>query len=163
MFIVFLEYSLLYMLSYWAVFVLFTEFFGSLKWPSLEAAARTIGAVVLVLAMGFILVRLIPDEWWGNRVQHALCGGVTAFYMCYRIIRDAALRLTRFQTVIICCFTVTALGVANELANLLNKLFLTLSFPRRPSTPGLICGAIRPGLVHRFSFSWPLIKSRETG
>lgn len=121
MFIVFLEYSLLYVLSYWAVFLLFTEFFASLKWPRLAAAARTIGAVVGFLMIGFILVRLIPDEWWGNRVQHALCGGATAFYMCYRIICDADLRLTRFQTVIICCFTVTALGVANELAEFVEQ------------------------------------------
>jgi hypothetical protein len=64
----------------------------------------------------FVFVYLIPDQWWGNRVQHVLGGGIAASFMCFRIIRDAELKLNRFRILVFCFLTVNALGVANELA-----------------------------------------------
>ncbi|MBV9829449.1 MAG: hypothetical protein JO001_27840 [Alphaproteobacteria bacterium] len=116
MIIVFAIYSILYGISYFAIFVLFTAFFDKVRMAQFAAAIRTIPITILFLAITFVLVYLIPDQWWGNRVQHVMGGGITASFMCRRIIRDAELKLNRFRILIFCSLTVTALGVANELA-----------------------------------------------
>ena len=116
MIIVFTIYSILYVISYFAIFLLFTAFFDKVRTPRRAPAIHTIFITILILAVTFVFVYLIPDQWWGNRVQHVLGGGIAASFMCSRIIRDAELKLNRFRILVFCFLTVNALGVANELA-----------------------------------------------
>jgi hypothetical protein len=52
---------------------------------------------------------------FSNRVLHAYGGGFMAFLVCFLVVRDSKLSLTKFQFFIFSFLIVAALGVANEI------------------------------------------------
>jgi hypothetical protein len=114
--LLFFAYAILYVVSYVALFILFTAFFDRPRFPSRSRAAITLLQIIAILAIVFLIVHSIADSWWSNRIQHALAGGGTAFFMCWRILIDARIKLSKFRALFFCFLVVLALGVANELA-----------------------------------------------
>ena len=94
---------------------MFTLFFEKASTPQARKAFHSLTFVVVMLAVAFFISHLITDFWWSNRIQHALGGGATVFFLCWRIVGDAELRISKMQTFIFCFLIVTALGVGNEL------------------------------------------------
>ncbi len=107
--------TLLFWISYGALFVLIPAFFnnGALARPEL----RSLYSLLLLASLNILLSALqllIPEPFWANRFQHTM-GGVVAFVMVYLVIRDTHTTLTRLQFFVFGFLIVTALGVANEI------------------------------------------------
>ncbi len=79
---------------------------------------RSVGSVVTIIfvsLLGYFLVTLIPDPDTGNRVLHMLGGGFLAIMVCFLVVKDSRIRMTKFQFFVFSFFVVTALGVGNEI------------------------------------------------
>ncbi len=110
---------------YWLFFV------GSLA-PLRRRSLLSIVLIFLFCAAAFTVSLMIPDKEFGNRVLHALGGGFVAFFVCFRAVRDTRLPITRFQFFILGALTVTAMGVGNELLELLLQTTLGFFFSQNP-------------------------------
>jgi hypothetical protein len=104
-----------FILTYLIFLVLFPLFLTNVK-GSIKNATKT---SLLLILLGGIIAHIIgftiPGEL-GNRLLHLLGGGVLASYLCYRVIVDTKVSITKFQFFSLTVLIVTALGVANEMA-----------------------------------------------
>jgi hypothetical protein len=124
--------TLLYVFAYPAAYIvllwLFARFFNH---PRPKFGVHTFRSILTILAsflFFFSVSLLVPNEEWGNRILHALAGGFTATLMCYVAARDSCVRVTRFQFLVFSLLVVTALGVANEVAEFFGQRYTYLAF-----------------------------------
>ncbi|PIR87823.1 MAG: hypothetical protein COU10_02450 [Candidatus Harrisonbacteria bacterium CG10_big_fil_rev_8_21_14_0_10_45_28] len=71
--------------------------------------------IFLSLLMWQVSVAMANQEL-GNRLLHAVGGGVLASLACFLAVKDSRVKITKPQFFILTVLIVTALGVANELA-----------------------------------------------
>lgn len=119
-----LIFSITYCVLYLALLWIISE-----KWPNFTP--RSIYSLVLLAALNVLLFALylfIPSEFWGNRIQHAIGGGMLAFFMFWLVIRDTQTHLTRLQFFTLGFLVVTALGVANELLEFVAQHYTSIIF-----------------------------------
>lgn len=95
-----------------------------------RANVISIAFILIASLIAFGISGLPHDPWWQNRLLHGLGGGSLAFLVCFLAFRDNALPLNRLQFFILGFLIVTALGVANELAEFFGQKYLALSFAR---------------------------------
>ena len=105
-------------LSYIPVYFLFGYFFAPTVPPLSRRSLYSLLGAAALFALAAVAVYLVPNVWWGNRVQHAFGGGFVILFICYRAAVDAQLDIARLKFVIFSAFIVTALGVCNELIEL---------------------------------------------
>ncbi len=67
---------------------------------------------------------LIADLELANRILHVFGGGFLAFLVCFLVVRDSKVAVTRFQFVVLSFLVVVALGVANEIAEFFLQNYL---------------------------------------
>lgn len=82
---------------------------------------RAVYSVVAITALFLVVYTLsytIPDPQLQNRVLHGVVGGFLATLACFLAAYDSGIALGRLRFAIITGLFVTALGVANELAEL---------------------------------------------
>lgn len=83
---------------------------------------RAIGSVAIIatcIIIAYVLADIIPDVELGNRFQHALGGGLTAFLACFLACRDTDIDIGRIRFAVVALLIVTAMGVGNELLEFL--------------------------------------------
>jgi hypothetical protein len=79
---------------------------------------RTFSSVAIIIASslsGYVISSLIPDVTLGNRFLHMFGGGFLAIMVCYLVVRDSRIHISKFQFFVFSFFVVTSLGVANEI------------------------------------------------
>lgn len=79
---------------------------------------RSLTSVAIILAVslfGYFLTSLIPDPETSNRILHMFGGGFMAVMVCFLVVKDSRIAITRFQFFVFSFFVVTALGVGNEI------------------------------------------------
>jgi|SRR5581483_9008416 len=113
-----------YLLLYFLFPLLFTNKLISLKLKSLYSI---IYVVVFSLTVNFIS-NSIADQWFGDRILHIFGGGVTAFLVCFLVVRDSKLKINKFQFLVISLLTVTSLGVVNELIEFFLQMLTHIIF-----------------------------------
>ena len=99
-------------------FVLSTPLFFGYARSTLSSVTWRSFLIIVGASFGvFVVVNVLGDEnfGWANRVLHALGGGAMAMLVCYRAMKDAHLKISRFQFVALSLLLATAMGVANEL------------------------------------------------
>lgn len=101
-------------LTYAGCYFLYPFFFnGSIpRWSN--RSARSIGIVVVLSLLSFVIASLIPDVGWSNRVLHALGGGSLGMLVCWLAVRDSGLTIRPFQLLLFSFLVVMTLGVGNE-------------------------------------------------
>jgi len=71
--------------------------------------------IFLISFLVYIIAFRIPNEQLSNRFLHAFGGGFLAFLICFLIVKNTNLQLTKFQFFIFSFLLVTAMGVTNEI------------------------------------------------
>jgi len=71
--------------------------------------------IVVLDALAYWLSLNISDIQLSNRVLHAFGGGFLAFFVCFRVAKDAKLPVNKFQFFVASSLIVISLGVANEI------------------------------------------------
>ncbi len=150
--------------AYYALMHGFAYVFMGRRPPSTSFSSRSIYIALLLLSGSVLLSLLIPDEALSNRLLHGL-GGVSAYVLCYRVCTDLKLKLTALQFFLVAALVVTALGVANELAEFAAQRLTGLIFATSiedtwldlvSNTVGIILAAGIVGALHA-------AKVRKTG
>jgi drug/metabolite transporter superfamily protein YnfA len=96
------------------VFYLFFEKQIGLKREVKRASFSLALIIVLSLAI-YSLVFSIENVEVGNRILHGFGGGFMAFLVCFLVVRDNKMPMTKTQFFILSSLFVTALGVTNEI------------------------------------------------
>ena len=112
----------LYCVAY-AFFVLaipfcITDTVGSVK--DIRPVSLVTIAVLCLVTFGISFV--IPNDFWANRWLHAVGGGMTGFILYWLAVRDSHTSLNTTQFFVLGFLLVTALGVANELMEMILQL-----------------------------------------
>jgi hypothetical protein len=79
---------------------------------------RTFNSVALIIIasfMGYFISWSIPDPVLGNRFLHIFGGGFLALMVCFLVVKDSRIHITRFQFFVFSFLIVTTLGAANEI------------------------------------------------
>lgn len=112
MYLVFIALSL--GLSYFVLYFLFTKFFEhKAKLPKF----KSIFSVILILVLSFVIdyfALSISDFDVSNRLLHAFGGGFLAFFVCFLVVRDSKLKISKFQFFIFSFLSVMTMGIGNE-------------------------------------------------
>ncbi len=101
--------------AYFILLFLFWFFFENKKAEIPKNSFRSIILIILLSLAGYVVVLNIPDLELGNRFLHAFGGGFLAFMVCFLVVKDSTLPITKFQFFVFSALIVTALGVSNEL------------------------------------------------
>ncbi len=79
---------------------------------------RSIGSVAIIVVtsiLGYVLTLFISDPESSNRVLHMFGGGFLAIMVCFLVVKDSRITITKFQFFIFSFMVVTTLGVGNEI------------------------------------------------
>ena len=121
----------LYCFVYVVLFFLFPTFFNQAREKLSKRSLISLGIIILLSFVAYIISYNIANEQIGNRFLHGFGGGFLAFLMCWLVARDTKLKITKFQFFVFSFLIVTGLGVANELLEFL--LQSTTSFIFSPT------------------------------
>ena len=107
--------------------------------------------IVIISFVGYFLTSLIPNPETSNRVLHMFGGGFLAMMVCFLVVKDSRIPITKFQFFVFSFFVVTALGVANEIMEFLLHYYFGWVFATSATdtsldlisnTVGIIVGSI---------------------
>jgi hypothetical protein len=113
-------------ITYLLFLVVFPYFFNNTKGSIKNASKWSIFIIILASSITHIIGFSIPGEL-GNRLLHLLGGGVLASYLCFRVVIDTKITITKFQFFAFTILIVTALGVANEIAEYFMQSYTSLT------------------------------------
>lgn len=107
---------------------LYALFFNN-TFPALRL--RFVYSVIWILLL-YTVVSLsagnIENLEFSNRVLHVFAGGFLAFFVCFLVVKDLKLRMSRFHFIVFSLLVVSALGVANEVIEYFLQNYTSLSF-----------------------------------
>ena len=122
--------------AYFGLTYLYLGFFEGILPPAFRRRSlySILGISICMLAV-FTGVYLMPsmDIGIGNRILHAFGGGFLAYLVCFLVVCDSGLRISRFRFFIFTFLVVTALGVANEMLEFLLQSTTGLIFSPTPT------------------------------
>jgi hypothetical protein len=107
--------SILFCVTYLLLFYLFPIFFNQ---PTSTPTVRSLKYILIIISLRIITHFIsfsIPNEALGNRFLHGFGGGFLVIVMCFLIVRDTKVQISRFQFFLFAFLIATALGVANEI------------------------------------------------
>lgn len=114
--------------SYLGLLILFRAFFQS-DWGGLRfASMRSIVFITALTIVSYGVSISIQDAEVSNRVLHALGGGFVAYFVCFRVAKDARLQINQLQFFVFSALIVTAMGVGNEVAEFVLQNYTELVF-----------------------------------
>ena len=117
-----------YTLAYVGLFFLFPIFFQQTRQRLSIRSVYSMLGILVVCVLFFNISNIMPDEQLGNRVLHAMAGGFTAFFLCYRAACDSKVAITKFQFFVFSALMVTTLGVGNEIAEFVGQNYAGIIF-----------------------------------
>jgi hypothetical protein len=117
-----LALTILLSFSYFVILCVFSYFFKS-ELPKLAGQSlRSVIIIAIASITSFIIAGIIPNPELSNRVLHGLGGGVIVFLVCFLAMKDSNISINKFQFFVMGALIVTALGVANEIAEFFAQL-----------------------------------------
>lgn len=126
MYLILITISLL--LSYFVVGAIFSLLFIE-KFPTFPSKAFVSMFVIFVSSLcSYMIVSFIPHAQVANWVLHGLGGGFLAFLVCFLVVRDIVLPISRFQFFIVAMLLVGTLGITNEILEFLLQNYAGMTF-----------------------------------
>lgn len=114
--------------TYFILYFLFSIFFKNTITRPNHKSVYSIIYVVIFSLLSYLIVYVIPNEWWSDRVLHLLGGGAVSFFLCFLVVKDSKLNIGRFQFFIFSFLIVTALGVGNEIIEFFLQHYFNIIF-----------------------------------
>ena len=119
-----------YSIAYLLLWFLFPAFFeGSIDRPH-RRSLRSIGSIVLLSLLVSVISMQIKDLELSNRFLHAFGGGFLSFFVCFLVVKDTRITISRFQFFVFSFLVVIALGVGNEILEYILQNYTPLSFAK---------------------------------
>ncbi len=112
-----------YILFIW----LFSYFFAGKTARIPERAIVSLPIIFFLSLIGYAVSFQFNDIEVGNRVMHGFGGGFLAFLVCFLAVADSKLKIDRVRFFIFAFLLVTAMGVANEIAEFVLQQYGTLA------------------------------------
>lgn len=107
----------LYVFLFFALPSFFSQ--NVLSWKQLSSGSMLlVGILSLTIT---VLTACFPSEWWGNRFEHAVGGGVVCSLVFLLAIRDSKTMLSQYRYIVMSVLVVTFFGVCNELVELVGQ------------------------------------------
>lgn len=116
--------------SYFILLYLFFAFFKNEQPLFRRESLYSVVLIAFFSILTFIASVIIPDRQLANRFLHAIGGGFLSFLICFLVVRDSKLRLSRFQFFIFSALVVTAMGVANEVLEFFLQNYFHFTFSK---------------------------------
>jgi len=85
-----------------------------------------ISIVAILSLLIYVIVLNIPNIELGNRLLHSIGGGFMAFLVCFLVVRDGQLKVSKLQFFVFSVLFVTAMGVTNEIAEFVMHNYMGL-------------------------------------
>lgn len=101
--------------AYFILYYLFPYFFTSKIRPIHQTSLYSIGYILIVYAVVYFVSISIEDIEFANRILHTFGGGFLSFMICFFVVKDTRLSLSRFQFFIFSFLVAVGLGVVNEI------------------------------------------------
>lgn len=142
---------------------IYTAFFGGTRplWGRFSFAS--LGVITAVSMGSYVISFLVPDIEWGNRVMHALGGGVTTSLVCFLVVRDFRVPVNKFQFFVFSALMVTAIGVGNEILEYFTQNYFGLTFNTYLNDTWLDLMSNVVGTLFAGAILTPFIKSSRGG
>lgn len=107
---------------------LFPLFFENRVGTVRSNALASVCIITFLSFFGYFVSFSIQDQDFSNRFLHAFGGGFLGFLTCFLAARDSKSVINKFQFFILSVLIVTALGVANEIAEFLLQNYTEMVF-----------------------------------
>ncbi len=124
LFLVALGFCVIYALLLFLYSIFFKSALPIFRW---RFAYSLIYILLLYAAVSFS-AGAIEDLDLSNRVLHVFGGGFLAFFVCFLVVKDLGLRISKFHFAVFSLLVVSALGVANEITEYFLQNYTSLSF-----------------------------------
>ncbi|MDE1944387.1 MAG: hypothetical protein KGI78_04430 [Patescibacteria group bacterium] len=121
---------------------------------------RAAGAVAAVAIAADAFSATIPDWQLANRALHVFGGGFVAYLACVLAARAAGLAIGRARFLALAALAVTALGVGNELLELVLQRYFSLTFAAGPLDTWLDLASNTVGIALGALLLLPLVPAR---
>jgi VanZ family protein len=104
-------------ISYLVLYFLFPFFFHkTIPKLNYRALPYSIFYITFFSLLVYLVCYNIPNVELSNRILHSFGGGFLSFFVCFFAAKDSSLKIGAFQFFFLSFLIVTALGVANEMA-----------------------------------------------
>lgn len=120
-------------ISYFIILFLFTFFFRN-QLPIVNK--HSLQSVFIIVAGSFVTYAIsfnIPDPQLSNRILHVLGGGFLSVGICFLVVKDARLFISRFQFFMFSFLVITAMGVGNEIFEFFLQNYSYFIFSTNPN------------------------------
>lgn len=117
-----------YIACYFFLFQLLPIFFRQSRLPLGLRSIASVSFIFFLSILSYVVALNVPDVDLGNLILHMFGGGFLAAILCYLVVRDTGVTLTRFQFFVITFLIVLALGVANEHLEFFVQTFTRFSY-----------------------------------
>ena len=94
-----------------------------------HVSRRNIGSVVTIILSSlfvYFIAYIIPDVELANRFLHMIGGGFLSVMVCFLVVKDSRIHISKFQFFVFSFFIVTALGVGNEIMEFILQNYFSL-------------------------------------
>ncbi len=115
-------------IAYGVLFILFTAFFNQkISFPS-SRSLLSLGWIFVASTLLFAISMSVRDPELGNRILHTFGGGFMSMLICFLVVRDSQLGISKFQFFIFSVLIVMSLGIANELLEFYLQMYAHIIF-----------------------------------
>lgn len=84
--------------------------------------------IILSSSFVYLIAYLIPDVNLSNRFLHMIGGGFLSVMVCFLVVKDSRIHISKFQFFVFSFFIVTALGVGNEIMESILQNYTSMVF-----------------------------------
>jgi hypothetical protein len=105
--------------TYFILLYLFPFFFAQKIISPRKDFLFSLVCIISFSVLAYVLNFLIQDAWIANRILHIFGGGFLGFLVCFLAVRDSGVHINKFQFFLFSALIVLALGIANELMELI--------------------------------------------
>lgn len=110
------------------LYLLFPLFFTGSRAPANKRSLLSIACIIFIWIGVWHISGQIPDLDWSNRFLHVFGGGFLSSLICFLVVLDSKLSITKFRFFVFSFLIVLSLGVANEILEYFLQEFTSLSF-----------------------------------
>ena len=127
-----MEYLILisfgFFLVYSFLFYLFPLFFKNTLPSYKNLSFSSYFLILSICIVAFIASFSVKDLDLSNRILHTFGGGFVTFFVCFLVVKDTNLQISRFQFFVFSFLVTVSLGAANEILEYFLQNYLNFSF-----------------------------------
>ena len=118
--------------------------------------------ILSICIVAFIASFSVKDLDLSNRILHTFGGGFVTFFVCFLVVKDTNLQISRFQFFVFSFLVTVSLGAANEILEYFLQNYLNFSFAKSANDTWLDLISNTFGALIAATILVPFIKKDKT-